>query len=189
MLWDINVNLFNFINHTLQNSFFDSFMPIMTHFGGFKFLFAFLLVIIIYSYIKNYQTINRIAVLALISLLLTDLVVVLLKFSVCETRPFVALDNVHLLISEDDPFSFPSGHTASTFSVVIIAVLNMKELLKKHYKIVNLILILFSVLIPFSRVYVGVHYPFDVLAGFIIASNFAFLINKYKDKIFGFMKI
>ena len=91
MLWDINVNLFNFINHTLQNSFFDSFMPIMTHFGGFKFLFAFLLVIIIYSYIKNYQTINRIAVLALISLLLTDLVVVLLKFSVCETRPFFLL--------------------------------------------------------------------------------------------------
>lgn len=189
MLWDINIYLFYFINHTLKNSFFDSFMPIMTHFGGFKFLFAFLVILIIYSHIRDYKTIKRISVLALFSLLLTDLVVVILKYGVCETRPFVSLDNVNLLIVEDDPFSFPSGHTASTFAVILIAVLNMKDLLKKHYKIVNVLLIVFAVLIPFSRVYVGVHYPFDVLAGFLIASTFAFLINKYKNKIFALMKI
>ena len=106
-----------------------------------------------------------------------------IKHLICEPRPFVTLDNVRLLITETDPLSFPSGHTTSTLSFVTFFVLNMKELAEKHYKIIDAALILFAVLIPFSRMYVGVHYPGDVLAGAVIGILGAWIVNRYKTKI------
>lgn len=186
---DINVDLFNFFNHSFQNQILDSIMPIFTHFGGFKFLILILIIVILYSHLKRNRTIKRIAVLTLIALLFSGLIAVILKHMIHEPRPFVSLDNVHLLISEDDPFSFPSGHTASTFAVVTFLVLNMKKLAKKHYKIINVLLVIFVVLIPFSRMYVGVHFPGDVLAGGIIGIVCAVLINHFKSQILSIIKL
>ena len=61
----------------------------------------------------------------------------------------------------------------------------MKKLTEKHYKVIDIFLIIFAVLIAFSRIYVGVHYPFDVLAGIILGLFGAFVVNKYKDNIAG----
>ena len=183
MLDNVNVDLFYFFNHNFQNSIFDSIMPIITHFGGFKVLIVVLIVIILYAHLKNKKTLKRITILALVAFLLSDLVTAVLKHIVNEPRPFVCLDNVHLLITENDPLSFPSGHTTSTFSVVTFFVLNMKELSKKYYKLIDVALIIFALIIPFSRMYVGVHFPGDVLSGAIIGIAGALIVNKYKNKI------
>lgn len=179
----VNVDLFYFFNHNFQNPIFDAVMPVVTHFGGFKVLLVVLIAIILYAHLKGKKTLKRLSILALIAFLCSDIVTAILKNIICEPRPFVTLDNVHLLIAEDDPLSFPSGHTTSTLSFVTFYVLNMKELAKRHYKLIDVALIIFAVVIPFSRLYVGVHFPGDVLAGAIIGIVGALVVNRYKDRI------
>lgn len=181
---NVNVDLFYFFNHNLQHPFLNMVLPHLTHVGGFIWMCVIVIVIIVYARHKNKTTLKKVAILALIALLFSDLIVYCLKHLVNEPRPFITLDNVNLLISEDDPFSFPSGHTTSTFAVVGVFVLNMKDLVKRHYNLVNIALIIFAVLIPFTRMYVGVHYPGDVLAGVIIGISGALLVNHYKNEIF-----
>lgn len=183
MFNEINVNLFYFFNHSLQNPIFDSVMPILSHFGGFKFLLIILVVIIIYAHIKRKETLKNMAILSLGALLFAGALTAGLKYLVHEPRPSVILDNVRVLFVENDPFAFPSGHSASTWAVVMFLVLNMKELAEKHYKVIDTALIVFAIAIPFSRMYVGVHLPFDVLAGCIIGICCALIVNRYKNEI------
>lgn len=181
---DINVELFYFFNHAFQNPILDSIMPIFTHFGGFKFLVLILIAVLLYAKISRRETLKKIAIIALVTLLFSGAIAFVLKHIVHEPRPFMTLDNVHLLITEDDLNSFPSGHTTSTVAVVTALILNMKELAKKYYWIIDIALIIFAILIPFSRMYVGVHYPGDILAGAIIGLFGALLINHFRDTIF-----
>ena len=183
ILMNINVDLFYFFNHALQNPVFDWVMPVLTHLGGFKFLLLILIIIILYAHIKKKRTLRRVGILALVALLFSGLITAILKHLIYEPRPFASLDNVRLLITEYDPLSFPSGHTTSTFAVVTYFVLNMKELARRHYKVIDALLIIFAILIPISRMYVGVHYPGDVLAGAIIGIAGACLIYHFRDWI------
>lgn len=185
---NINVDIFNFFNHSLQNPVFDSIMPILTNFGEFEFLLLIIIAAILYAQITRRKTLKKVAIIALAALLFSDAIAFVLKHMVHETRPFMSLDNVRLLVREDDLNSFPSGHTTSTVAVVTALILNMKELSKKHYLILDIVLVIFAVLIGFSRMYVGVHYPGDVLAGAVIGLIGAFTINHFKDKIFDILE-
>ena len=183
----LNVDLFYFFNHNLQNPIFDAVMPVVTHFGGFKVLVVVLILIIIYAHLSKKKTLKRITILALIAFLCSDFITAILKHLVHEPRPFVTLDNVRLLIEEGDPLSFPSGHTTSTFAFVTFYILNMKELAKEHYKLIDALLVIFAITIPLSRMYVGVHYPGDILAGAVIGLAGALVVNKFGDRIWSFL--
>jgi undecaprenyl-diphosphatase len=167
----------------MQNQIFDMIFPFATHLGGFIAWIIILVALIAYAKLKNKETLKKVAILALCALLFADLIAIVLKHIVQEPRPFLALDNVRLLIAEDDPFSFPSGHVTSTLAVVTILVLNIEKLVKKHCGIAKIILVLFAVFIAFSRIYCGVHYPFDVLAGAAIGIVSALIVNRFLGKI------
>ncbi|MBR2557504.1 MAG: phosphatase PAP2 family protein [Methanobrevibacter sp.] len=164
-------------------------MPVITGAGGFICLCLFLILLILFAKFKKMETLKKIAILALVALLFSDLIAAVLKNLIQEPRPFVTLNNVHLLISENDPCSFPSGHTTSTVAVVTFFVLNMKDLVKKHYLAADVLLIVFAIIIPFSRMYVGVHYPGDVVAGAIIGLFGALVINNYKTRILSIIEL
>ncbi|MCQ6282221.1 undecaprenyl-diphosphatase [Bacillus sp. EB600] len=78
-----------------------------------------------------------------------------------EPRPFIT-HHVHLLIQHAKDSSFPSDHTTGAFSLALAV------LWRKHRKI-GIGMLLFAILTGTSRVYVGHHYPFDVLASIIVA--------------------
>ena len=184
----VNEALFEFVNHGLQNPVLDAVMPYLTQFGDFIFIFLVVVALFLYAKITHRDTLKKVAIITLISLLVAGGIAVFLKHMVHEPRPFMSLDNVHLLMMEDDPDSFPSGHTTAVFAVVCSLILNMKSLSKKYYKAIDILLVIFALLIPFSRMYVGLHYPGDVLVGAVIGILSAFLINRYKDEILSIIK-
>ncbi len=82
-------------------------------------------------------------------------------------RPCFALDHVRLLISQPHSYSFASSHAAnSTAAATVTWIFFHRGVLVE--KLFTCTMILLALAISFSRVYVGVHYPGDVLAGMVI---------------------
>lgn len=84
----------------------------------------------------------------------------LLKPLIARVRPFDIQTGVELLIAKPTDFSFPSGHTASSFAAAS-ALLCQKSRLR-------LPALLLASLIAFSRLYLFVHFPSDVLGGILL---------------------
>ena len=93
-------------------------------------------------------------------LICSHLVVQLVKRTVSRPRPSCALDCVTLVV-EPDRFSFPSGHSAAAMAVAIGYAMAFPSLAVP--------LVLAALLVGASRVFLGVHYPGDVLVGQLIA--------------------
>lgn len=85
----------------------------------------------------------------------------ILKELIARTRPYEVVEGLQALIPGPKDFSFPSGHTCASFS----AAFTYYRTLPRRY---GCILIVLAVLIAFSRLYVGVHYPTDILGGLLI---------------------
>ena len=75
---DYNNELFYFINRKLENSIFNFIMPSITDLGGFVALLIILIIIIVYTHIKNNSVLKKIAFITLIAFLFTDLIVLFL---------------------------------------------------------------------------------------------------------------
>lgn len=88
-----------------------------------------------------------------------------LKELIARTRPYDAVAGVRRLIEMQKDFSFPSEHTGSSFAAGTVLFLYMKNIYNiKHICYIPIVL---AGIIGLSRLYVGVHYPLDVLAGCI----------------------
>jgi len=92
----------------------------------------------------------------LMGLVCTNLI---LKPLVHRVRPWLVVDGLRVLVAEEDPHSFPSGHTCAAFAAACV----WRRCLPKRW-MGNAMLVL-AALMGFSRLYVGVHFPSDVLVG------------------------
>lgn len=92
----------------------------------------------------------------------------LIKNLVQRPRPFVTFTDIQILIPTPSEFSFPSGHTSSSFAAASV----FYRFLPKKAGIPAIVL---AGLIGFSRLYVGVHYPTDVIAGVIMGILLGFM--------------
>lgn len=98
--------------------------------------------------------------------LLVDLLVVnvTIKPLVSRARPWVVMEGFQTLLTSSDPNSFPSGHTCAAFAfAAAVCVAAPKKWMKAAAVIA-------AVLMGCSRLYVGVHFPSDVLAGAVIGT-------------------
>ncbi len=120
---------------------------------------------------------RRIGILCVISLLLNVLFCnVLVKQLVARPRPYTRIQDLILLVKPARDYSFPSGHTSASFAVAWIV-------LKKLPKKAGVPLFVLAVLIAFSRLYVGIHYPSDVLGGFLLGTAVSLSVLKFAPVI------
>lgn len=153
----IDTNIYLAIYH-LRQPWLDKIMPLITHLGtgGFIWLGWALLL-----YLRGTPANRRIAILTVIALTISFFLSnELLKGLVTRTRPYLSLDEIITLVKPLQSTSFPSGHTATSFACAVV--------LARAGGIMRWLPLTVAVLIGFSRIYVGVHYPFDVLAGALV---------------------
>ena len=87
----------------------------------------------------------------------------LLKHLVGRIRPYEVVSGLELLVAKADDASFPSGHSAVSFASAV-AIYRAKQIPKA----VCVALFVLAGLIAYSRLYVGIHYPTDVIVGVIM---------------------
>ena len=90
-----------------------------------------------------------------------------LKNIICRLRPCNVFTDFPMLIARPTSYSFPSGHTSSSFAAALILTLRHKK--------VGWLAYIPAVLIAFSRIFLFVHYPTDVLAGILLGTLAALL--------------
>lgn len=151
----IDINILKIIHDYSQNKIFDTIMPFITALGNLGVVWIAISIILILN--KRYRTIG----LMCISAMILNAIVGegILKHLIQRPRPFVTMPTIQLLIPEPRSFSFPSGHTSTSFVAVGIICSQLRR-----YKVQVIVL---ACLIAFSRLYLFVHYPSDVLAGIV----------------------
>lgn len=156
----------------LRNPVLDVIIPIITMFGnGGIFWIALSAVLLIFP--KTRKTGLMMGIALLMDLLICN---VGLKPLVVRIRPCDINTGIELLIARPLDYSFPSGHTAASFAA------SFALLFSKHRKYAWPAIVL-SAMIAFSRLYLYVHYPTDVLAGIIIGLLCGFLSFLLVSKI------
>lgn len=183
-------SVFQWIQEHVWCGFLDVVMPMITFLGEGGFFWILLAVVFLFS--KKYRKVGVTMAFALIVMLLVNDLT--LKNIFARVRPFnfepfadlyasfpVADGKPDLLVSLPSSFSFPSGHTSSSFAAATAILLN------KKWK-VGVPTFVLAILIGFSRNYLMVHYPTDVLFGALMGIAYAviayFLIAKFVYPLF-----
>lgn len=142
----------------------DSFMATVTHFGDGG--IGWLVIGILLTLFKKTRKCGWTVLFSMLVCLFVGNIG--LKNLVGRLRPCQIDAGVRMLISTPGGYSFPSGHTLHAFTAATAIFL--------YYKKPGVIALIFAALIAFSRMYLFVHFPTDILAGFVLGVGIAVLV-------------
>ena len=162
--------ILDWIQANLQSGFMDQFMPFITKFGDHG-TFWMIVAALLFIFPRTRKTGLGMAIAMMIGLLICN---VTLKPLVGRIRPYdLQLQEfgitIQLLGERMHDFSFPSGHTIASFEAAVVLLKNSKKM--------GIPAMILAVLIAFSRLYLYVHYPTDVIVSVILGTLFAFIGN------------
>lgn len=145
--------------------------------------FFLFLIYLVYKKLGAKQT-GYIVLLVAVLILMTDQTCNLFKNHFQRLRPCNTpdLQGIIRIVKTSSSYSFFSGHAANTTAVAVFLI----ALLKKHIKY-SYILLIWPLVFSYSRIYLGLHYPIDLLTGYFFGSVFGiatyqfynFLIKKH----------
>ena len=151
-------------------------MPIITMFGDAGIFWIAVSVLFLITK-KHRKTGIGMALALIMGLLVCN---IWLKPTVARIRPYdfqmeYFMKEIPLLAGTMHDFSFPSGHTIASFEAAVVILLNNKKL--------GIAAMILAVLIAFSRLYLYVHYPTDVIFSVLLGTIFAFIGNYLAPKV------
>ncbi|MCY7411018.1 MAG: phosphatase PAP2 family protein [Chitinophagales bacterium] len=175
-LLQLDRELFFFINQQLQNAFFDFAMPYLRD----KNLWIPLYVVMAGWLIYKFRVRSFIIIVsAVITLLLTDQIASsIIKPIVKRLRPCnnpEILNQVRLLVDCGSGFSFVSSHAANHFGFAVFFIV----LFSKKFKWLTPFAIAWATLVCFAQVYVGLHYPLDVICGALLGVGIGIITGSF----------
>ncbi len=160
-----------FIQEHLRNAPCDIFFKTITHLGDAG-IFWIVLTVLLLCFKKTRRAGVYSACALLGSLLVNNLV---LKNLIGRVRPYEVVEGLRCIVAPAHDPSFPSGHTGASFASAAA----MYRQLPKRLAVCFIIL---ASLIALSRLYVGIHYPTDVLGGLATGIAIGVLVNFIGDK-------
>ncbi len=188
-LHNIDYWIFNFINHTISNSFLDVVLPFLREAHNWIPLYIFLGIYLLYKY--RLEAIKY-AIYIVIAFALADFISAgIIKPYIARFRPCHSLTlHARLVLGHcGGKWSFPSTHATNHISIALSIV--FATIFTKKW--INYIWIFWALSIGFAQIYVGVHYPSDVVAGFILGTLIAYFnykvvlsfLSKLQTKLIG----
>ncbi len=153
---------------SLRSPFWDNFFKGFTRFGNTSTII--ILVVIVFCFLKKKD--RFIFLTSIISTVGTNQII---KHIIRRPRPS------HLRLIEETSFSFPSGHAMISIAMYGFLIYYIYREVKNKYLKVSLILLLTLIIIGIgcSRIYLGVHYPSDVIGGYFLALDILIVIITY----------
>lgn len=161
------------INHGTANAVFDVLMPALSS-QGYLLVLPFLLYMIIRGVNQKNSQGNRYLTAALWTIAISCCAVYIggwaedvLKIAIARERPCRAIEGIRLITTCPKSYSMPSGHAISSFAFALPLYYLTRASLTLPWRFYPLVL---ASLIAFSRLYLGVHYPADVLVGAVLGA-------------------
>ncbi len=173
-LAQLDTAVFLFLNVSLANPVTDLIMPVITSDLLLRWLYGLALALILW---KGDARLRWLVLFSVLVLLLTDQISSsYLKPFFGRPRPCHVLTDIHLLVGCGGGRAMPSSHAANAFGQAV--------LFGYLYRPVRVYLLLFATVVALSRVFVGVHYPGDIIVGALVGSGVALLaVFAYKKFI------
>lgn len=160
-----DITLFRCINGDCAHRLLDPVMALATQLG----LGTVQIALLVLLHTFGGPTGRRVALICLLAFLVSGVAAQILKYSVNRFRPVLVVEDCRLVGELLRFQSFPSGHTTTSFAIAVVAGV--------HYRRWAMPLLILAGLVGLSRIYTGVHFPGDVVAGALvgIASGIACL--------------
>lgn len=154
----------------LKSDLFTSIFKFFTFLGSTLFIIFLMISILFFN--------RKVGIKLLISVICITILNNLIKIIVCRQRP------IDINLITETGYSFPSGHSITSVSSygLLLYYLLLSKINKNVKKICTIVLCVVMIMIPLSRVYLGVHYFSDVLAGACLGIDWIILYTWFIDK-------
>ena len=170
---ELDLNIYKFFSENIINDKLTPIVKIITHIGGAKIVFVLtVLAIILIKGLKN-------KLFLLTGIVGTAGLNVVLKHIIQRERP-----NINRLIPEKG-YSFPSGHSMMSmafYGMLIFLIFKYVKNTALKWTLIVILTILLST-IGITRIYLGVHYPSDVIGGFLVSLTYLFILTEIYNKV------
>jgi len=168
ILNNADLALFYFMNVSLANPVTDWIMPIITSNDFLRVGYAAAMLLLLW---RGDKRLRWLVLFSVIVLVLTDQTSSqFLKKLIARPRPCHVLEEIHLLVNCGAGYALPSSHAANAFGQAVLFALAVPRS--------AIFLICFASLVALSRVFVGVHYPFDILAGAAVGTFLSWIVYR-----------
>lgn len=165
----MNESLFRSLNSLAgQNDFFDK---IIWFCADFLVLIIFFVLAYFVAVSKNKKKAITNSVIILFTALLACAFADVVKYIFPSPRPFVVLDSINLLFEHGGYDSFPSEHTTFMVAFAVISMFYVRSF--------GILMLTLAFVVGMARVISGVHWPIDIVGGFLFGGSFALLVQYF----------